>query len=149
MKFIKEVIIMLLVCLIGMLAFAVVFYEYIPSRKIVAEVSNYQQSDTVKALLADNVDSTTNDVILTFQEGDYEVTSADLNNYEITNDYVPGKANPFAVIVQEVTDTSTTDKNTTTSTNKNTNTTNKDSNTTTTEEDSDKTDEYIKDNGTK
>lgn len=91
-KVIKEIIIMLLVCLITMLIFAIGFYDFIPNRKTVAEVKNYEASETVQVLLQDNIDSVNNsEVILS-----YEVTSSDLNNYQSTNEYVPGKANPFA-----------------------------------------------------
>lgn len=92
-KVIKEIIIFLLVCLAMMLLFAVVLYEYIPSRKVVAEVVTYSATEEIQQQLADNVDQETNEVVLT-----YEVTSSDLNNYEITNEYVPGKSNPFAAI---------------------------------------------------
>ena len=39
-KVIKEIIIMLLICLISMLVLAVVLYDYIPNRKVVAEIKN-------------------------------------------------------------------------------------------------------------
>ena len=35
----------------------------------------------------------------------YEVDSSDLNSYERTQDYVPGKANPFSSYVTSGTDT--------------------------------------------
>ena len=95
-KVIKEIIIMLLVCLVVMLLFAVIFYEYIPNRKIVPEVAEYKASEKVKELLADDVDKRNDTIVKTF-----EVTSADLNNYKITNEYVPGKANPFASVIQD------------------------------------------------
>ena len=47
-KIIKEIIIMLLTCLAGMLLFAVVLYEYIPNRKVVPEVAMYNASDKIK-----------------------------------------------------------------------------------------------------
>ena len=47
-KIIKEIIIMLLVALAGMLLFAVIFYEYIPNRKVVPEVSQYSASEKIK-----------------------------------------------------------------------------------------------------
>lgn len=90
-KIIKEIIIMLLICLVGILLFAVIFYQYIPNRKIVAEVAEYKASDEVEQLLQDNVDQDDNEVVLT-----YSVTSSDLSNYEATNNYNPGKANPFS-----------------------------------------------------
>ena len=96
MKVIKEIMIMLLVCLVGILLFAVVFYEYIPSRKEVSEVAAYEPTSAVKEQLSDNIDQMDEQVILTFEQGDYEVTSTDLNRYKNKNIYVPGKANGFA-----------------------------------------------------
>lgn len=96
-KVIKEIIIMLLICLVIMLIFAVIFYEYIPNRKVVAEVTTYTPTEKTEELLADNIDSEEEEVILK-----YEVTSSDLNNYEITNEYVPGRVNPFAEVSASV-----------------------------------------------
>lgn len=150
LKAIKEIIIMLLVCLVGILLFAVVFYEYIPARKIVAEVSTYTTSEEVEELLADDIDSQDSDVILTFQEGNYEVTSSDLNGYEATDDYVPGKANPFAAVADDVDDdASDTNSNKNSNTNSNTNTNNTTSGGNTTTNSNTDDDEYFKDTGTK
>jgi len=91
-KIIKEIIIMLLVCLAGMLLFAVLFYEYIPNRKVVPEVSLYSAPETIKEMMADDIDKRDEQIIKTFQ-----VTSSDLTKYKITNDYVAGKSDPFAV----------------------------------------------------
>lgn len=92
-KVIKEIIIMLLVCLITMLILAIGLYKYIPNRKAVPEVVAYTASEDVKDLLEDNIDkkSDSDDVILT-----YEVTASDLTGYQSINTYVPGKSNPFA-----------------------------------------------------
>ena len=91
-KVIKEIIIMLLICLVTMLVLAILLYRYIPNRKVVPEVTTYVATEDVQTLLADDVDSDEgkDDILLT-----YEVTSADLKNYQATEDYVPGKANPF------------------------------------------------------
>lgn len=142
-KVIKEIILMLLVCLIGILLFAVVFYEYIPSRKVVADVTTYTASSEVKELLADNVDETDNDIVASFQEGNYEVTSSDLSNYEATDTYVPGKSNPFAVVAEDV-EGETEDTESTSDSNTTSNTTSGSSNSTNTS-----TSEYTKDTGTK
>jgi len=96
-KVVKEIIIMLLICLISMLLLAVILYDYIPNRKVVAEVSTYTTSEEIEAQLADDIDSEEKEVVLT-----YEVTSKDLSSYEITNEYVPGKANPFAAVADTV-----------------------------------------------
>ena len=106
-KIIKEIIIMLLICLIAMLAFAVVLYEYIPNRKVVEEVVAYTTSEEVEAQLSDNIDSEEKEVVLT-----YEVTSKDLSSYQAIDEYVPGKADPFAAIAESVdgeTESNTTD----------------------------------------
>ena len=142
LKIIKEIIIMLLVCLVAILLLAVLFYEYIPARKVVAEVTTYTASDTVSELLADDIDKKDVDVIL--------VTSSDLNNYEATNNYVPGKANPFAAVSTEETNEGTDKTDDNSSTNKddkdNEDTDNEDSKTT---DNSDKETSYINDKGMK
>ena len=91
-KAIKEVIIMLLICLIAMLALAIGLYKYIPSKKNIPEVVQYEVSEQVQDLLEDNIDkkSDKDRVILT-----YEVTKGELSGYQTTNDYIPGKSNPF------------------------------------------------------
>ena len=96
-KVIKEIIIMLLICLISMLILAVTLYDYIPNRKVVAKITKYNTSEEIQAQLADDIDSEEKEVILT-----YEVTSSDLSAYEVTNEYVPGKANPFSDYIQSV-----------------------------------------------
>lgn len=98
-KTIKEIIIMLLVCLVTMLLLAIALYQYIPNKKAVPEITTYVATDDIQELLADDIDTKSEEVILTYESGsdsEYTVTSSDLNNYESTNDYVPGKSNPFA-----------------------------------------------------
>lgn len=92
-KVIKEIIIMLVICLLTMLVLAIALYRYIPNRKAVPEVVTYTASEDVQDLLEDNIDtkSDQDNVILT-----YEVTASDLSGYQSTNSYVPGKSNPFA-----------------------------------------------------
>lgn len=106
-KIIKEIIIMLLVCLVGMLLFAVIFYEFIPNRKVVPEVTQYSTSDKIKEQLSDDIDKQDDQIVKTF-----EVTSSDLINYKTTKDYVPGKSNPFASPVDDVEANATTNSTT-------------------------------------
>ncbi len=100
-KTIKEIIIMLLACLVAMLTLAIILYKYIPSKKIVPEVSTYEASEQVQDLLDDNIDSKTEEdkVLAT-----YEVTKSDLSGYQKSNDYIPGKSNPFADVSKTITD---------------------------------------------
>ena len=104
-KIIKEIIIMLLVCLVGMLLFSVIFYEYIPNRKIIPEVTQYSASDKIKEQMADDIDKKDDQIVKTF-----EVTSSDLNNFKVTKDYVAGKANPFAAVASDAESNATTSK---------------------------------------
>ena len=162
MKVVKEIIILLLVCLVTMLLLAVIFYNYLPARKIIPEVATYKASDTVTELLADNIDNTDNDVLLTYEGGEYEVTKSDLKNYESVKKYVPGKSNPFAkVATDDNSNTSsngsgtatkgnaTNDNSNNTKDNKSTNTNDKNISNTDDKNSQDTKDEYIKDKGTK
>lgn len=98
-KAIKEIIIMLLVCFITMLVLAIALYRFLPSKKNVPETVTYAVTEQVQDLLEDNIDKKTDEdrVILT-----YEVTSSDLSGYQVTNDYVPGKSNPFAAAAKSI-----------------------------------------------
>lgn len=100
-KIIKEIAIMLGVILIGMLGLSIAFYRFIPSRKNVPEITTYVATDIVKDLLEDNIDtkSENKSPVLT-----YEVTSSELSLYQKANEYVPGKANPFAIYAPTVTE---------------------------------------------
>ena len=95
-KILKNGIIVLLTIILAMLLFAVVLYEYIPSKKEIPTIKEYVASDQVSSQLADSVDQEKQQVVLT-----YEVTSTDLNNYKVTNEYIPGKANPFAPVSED------------------------------------------------
>lgn len=90
-KVIKEIIIMLLLCLAIILVLGVLLYEYVPSNKIVPDEVSYTTPEEVKEEISkgENVDD--EQVILT-----YSIDATDLNNYERINTYVPGKPNPFS-----------------------------------------------------
>ena len=93
-KIIKEIIIMLLVCLVTMLVLAISLYKFIPNRKIVPEIATYKASEEVQDLLEDNIDQ--NDNQTSQNIATYEVTASELKGYQKTNTYGPGKSNPFA-----------------------------------------------------
>ncbi len=100
-KAVKEIIIMLLITLVAMLGLAIGLYQYIPSKKTVPEIKQYEVSEQVQDLLEDNIDqkSDSDRVILT-----YEVTKSDLSGYQKTNNYIPGKSNPFADVSKTITE---------------------------------------------
>ena len=88
---IKEIIIMLLLCLAIILILGVILYEYVPSNKILPEEVSYVTPQNIKEELQ-NSDSIEEDkVILT-----YEIDESDLTNYQKIKDYKPGKVNPFS-----------------------------------------------------
>ena len=87
---IKEIIIVLLLCLAIILILGVLLYEYVPSNKVIPEKVSYTTPENVKEELnkADNTN-----IITTYE---YNVEASDLNNYKRVSDYVPGKQNPFS-----------------------------------------------------
>ena len=89
--FIKEMIIMLLICLASILILGVLLYEYVPSNKMIPDAVSYTTPEKVQLELNKGKDVENDEIILT-----YSVDSTDLNNNKRINTYVPGKANPFA-----------------------------------------------------
>lgn len=111
---IKEIFIMLLLCIAIALILAVVFYDYNPINKEVPQTITYQfpsELGDVKEDLDTPLTNNEDQVIRT-----YEVTEDDLNKAKKTN-YNAGKANPFMAY----SDNTTTDGNTTNSTGNTTN----------------------------
>lgn len=111
---IKEIFIMLLLCIAIALILAVVFYDYNPINKEVPQTITYQfpnELSDVKEDLDTPLTNNEDQVIRT-----YEVTEEDLNRAKKTN-YDAGKANPFMAY----SDNTTTDGNTTNSTGNTTN----------------------------
>ena len=90
-KLIKEMIIMLLICLAIILILGVLLYEYVPSNKIIPDEVSYTTPTAVQEELSKGENVENDEIILT-----YSVDSTDLDNYERINTYVPGKPNPFS-----------------------------------------------------
>ena len=90
-KVIKEMIIILLICLAIILILGVLLYEYVPSNKIIPDEVSYTTPEAVQEELSKSEDVENDEIILT-----YSVDSTDLDNYERINTYVPGKPNPFS-----------------------------------------------------
>lgn len=117
---IKELIIVLLLCLAIILLLGIIFYEYIPMGKTLPNPVSYTTPESVKQELAETTGVNEEQVIMT-----YEVDENDLYNYKRVQDYKPGKANPFSSYESTETTTSednVTNGNTTTNTNNNTTT---------------------------
>lgn len=90
-KIIKEITIMLLLCLAIILVLGVLLYEYVPSSKIIPEEVSYTTPENIKEELSKGENVEDEQIILT-----YSIDATDLNNYERINTYVPGKTNPFS-----------------------------------------------------
>lgn len=93
---IKELIIMLLLCLAIILILGVLLYGYVPTNKIIPEKVSYTVPDNIKEELEKTLSKDNLEVILT-----YEVDSTDLNNYEKIKKLNTGKPNPFSSYEQE------------------------------------------------
>lgn len=88
---IKETIIMLLLCIAILLIIGILFYDYIPTNKIVPTKQAYETPNNVKEEINETITE------LEKTEISYEITDADLNVYKQKSSYKPGKANPFAL----------------------------------------------------
>ena len=88
---IKEIIIMLLLCLAIILILGVILYEYVASNKILPEEVSYVTPQNIKEELNSSNSVEEDKVILT-----YEIDESDLANYQRIKDYKPGKVNPFS-----------------------------------------------------
>ena len=87
----RETVIALLVSIAILLILSVALYNYMPSNKVVPETVEYAPTKEIQEQLSSSVEDASKEVIVT-----YEVTANDLDNFEKTNEYNPGKANPFA-----------------------------------------------------
>lgn len=88
---IKEIIIMLLLCLAIILILGILLYEYVPMTKTIPNPVSYTTPSNVKQELANSENIDESEIIMT-----YEVDATDLNNYSTIQNYKPGKANPFS-----------------------------------------------------
>lgn len=115
----KEIILVLILIAAIALILTVLFYDSIPMNKVIPSKVTY----TLPENLQSELDKTLEDekeVIVT-----YTIDEKDLNFYEKTNSYNPGKVDPFSTY-----DTSTKTNNIDSNTNTNTNTTNTNTNST-------------------
>ena len=90
-KIIKEGIILILLLVAIVLVLGVLFYDYIPTGKVVPVVEQYQTAQDIKKEIEETVVTDNQEIIVT-----YEIDNTDLKTYEKSNDYDKGKENPFA-----------------------------------------------------
>lgn len=89
---IKETIIMLLLCIAIILILGILFYDYIPTNKVIPTKEAYSTPENVKEEIEEEITKINN------TEEVYKITAADLNIYRQSNSYIPGKDNPFALV---------------------------------------------------
>ena len=87
----KEIIIVLLLCLAIILVLGILLYDYVPISKTVPNQVAYTTPEDIQQELIQSGTLDESEVIMT-----YEVNNDDLNNYRRVKDYKPGKANPFS-----------------------------------------------------
>ena len=88
----KEILITLLIVVAVILILAVVFYQYIPSNRVIpSKATAYQASEEVAKEIEEEANSE-----LMEQQRTYEITDADLSMYKQNDSYRPGKVDPFA-----------------------------------------------------
>lgn len=97
----KEVLIILLVCVAIVLLMAVIFYNYIPTNKVIpAKVTAYQLPQNVEEIINETtIDSYNSSSI------NYTIDNADLSKYQATQSYNPGKADPFSATTEDTNST--------------------------------------------
>lgn len=106
----KEIIIVLLLIFIILLILGILFYEYVPSGKIIPEkVAEYAMEEEIKQELDSNLNNTESDKIIRT----YQLDSTDIANYEKNKEYNKGKVNPFAEYSTGASGNTSTEGNTT------------------------------------
>ena len=110
---IKEIIIMLLLCVAILLILGVLFYDYIPSNKVVPSKIAYSTPENIQEEIQEEIIETNKTKIT------YEVTDADLNIYKQSNSYVPGKRDPFSIEDTKTEENTTSGQTSTTTDNNN------------------------------
>lgn len=88
----KEIIIILLLCLAILLVLSVLFYDYNPITKVVPNKIAYTAPEGIKNELAEENELKEVPV----ESKVYTIEGSDLNIYKKSKSYNPGKANPFA-----------------------------------------------------
>ena len=90
----KEICIMLLLCIAIVLLLGVIFYDYIPTNKAIPnKLSAYETPENVQNELSEQIMEETASPV------NYTINGADLKLYKQTNSYVAGKPDPFSASI--------------------------------------------------
>lgn len=101
----KEVIIILLLCVVITLLLGVILYDYNPIGKVVPSKIAYTTPENIAEELKST--TTSNEKELTPQNKVYTIDGSDLSLYKKSKAYNPSKENPFADTTEETTNTTT------------------------------------------
>lgn len=108
---IKEILIMLLLCVAIVLILGVIFYNYIPTNKAIPnKLAAYTTPENVKTEIEEEVEAAEKEEIT------YQIDGTDLKLYKSTHGYTTGKTNPFSASTS-VDNVENTENNTETNTN--------------------------------
>ena len=108
---IKEILIMLLLCVAIVLILGVIFYNYIPTNKAIPnKLAAYTTPENVKTEIEEEVEAAEKEEIT------YQIDGTDLKLYKATHGYTTGKTNPFSASTS-VDKVENTENNTETNTN--------------------------------
>jgi len=110
---IKEICIMLLLCVCVALVFGIAFYDYIPLSKVVPNKVAYEAPEEIKEELDINVETEE----ITTQTITYSVDADDLSQFQSSGRLEEGKQNPFSSYTESTDNSTIIDGNTTSSTN--------------------------------
>ncbi len=88
---IKEIFIMLLLCIAIILILGILFYDYIPANRVIPTKEAYVTPNDVKEEINEQITE------IEKTEISYEITDADLNIYKQSSSYKPGKKDPFSL----------------------------------------------------
>lgn len=95
-SFLKELIIMVLLCAAIICIMAVVFYEYNPMNKIVPSPVAYSTPKNVTTALNEYKEATGNEQVFEKEKKVYTIDESRLEEYRRAKSYDPGKVDPFA-----------------------------------------------------
>lgn len=93
---IKETFIMLLLCIAIILILGILFYDYIPTNKVIPQKEAYTTPENVRIEINEQITEVNSETIT------YEITDSDLNIYKQTSSYKPGKKDPFSLSAEIV-----------------------------------------------
>lgn len=92
LRFFKEFAIYILIIALIVLVFGILFYEQLPSNKLIPIKEDYALPENLETALEDTLSTEEQQEVLVT----YNVEESDLDKYEDSKQYNPGKIDPFS-----------------------------------------------------